>query len=706
MKNISYIPFVTLLITTSLFCSLSLQADEGQVTRGHSSRSKEKSCSDCDFVIDAKDINCRGVDLTKPGYYCLCEDVVFNPQPNQNTPYQAAIRISASNVTLDLRGRTLSQKSKDVFNVDGVIVDPGLTNIIIKNGTIRDFSDAGIRAGTVTPTPGPVITELSISDIRSFNNGNGTTVFNPRLSTGDAIGGAVILNAQDVKITNCDFNENFFTGMWALNITKLTAENSHFDDNVAGNLAFQNLLITYGAAVTGPSVDIAFRSCTFNNNSSGGLVAGFNSGFAAAGGSTTNILFDSCQFNRNSATVDNTDVAIVLDTINGGTKALGIEMNNGTNVVFNNCEASGTSLTLNVPISQTFPPANNITTETQGFDLEFCSNAMLTNCQSSGNVFQNNGGIGVRQFTQSFNLFASNQVTLSNCHADGNTNGYNAESAPTEENPSLLIVEGFDTSSSGNIVFEDCTASNHHQAAADLVALDGAFSITAGFNSHFFLLSSSKCRHCGPVVFRRCVALGNTDTGTAGGRAFGFSTREPQFAGTQTGPNSGPFVFESCIAENNTNNIIDGSPVDTRTGSGFDIFNLVNSKIIDCFAEGNNIGINVTDFNNEPGFTFGSADNIISNNVVSANTTFGIQDLTAAKSNAYYSNRAKNNGPTPITTNYSGAGVFPIPSCSTPCCCTPANLTPVLYWMLPNAPCTINTNCITPGVLDNLSIIN
>ena len=64
----------------------------------------------------------------------------------------AAITISASNVTLDLRGRTLSQKSKNVLPVDGIVVDPGLTNIIIKNGTVRDFSDAGIRAGAVSTT--------------------------------------------------------------------------------------------------------------------------------------------------------------------------------------------------------------------------------------------------------------------------------------------------------------------------------------------------------------------------------------------------------------------------------------------------------------------------------------------------------------------------------------------------------------------------
>ena len=152
-------------------------------------------------------------------------------------------------------------------------------------------------------------------------------------------------------------------------------------------------------------------------------------------------------------------------------------------------------------------------------------------------------------------------------------------------------------------------------------------------------------------------------------------------------------MFESCISESNTTS--------TGTGTGFDLFNLADSKVIGCFAEKNNIGINVTDF--APG---ASNDNIISDNVLSANTNFGIQDLSAGMSNIYYSNRAKNNGPTPASTNYSPAGptsLFPIAVCPPT---VSANKTPVLYWQPPNAPCALNSNLVSPTVLDNLSIVN
>ena len=374
---------VTLVVTTSLFCTLSLQADEGlfEETRGHSShRYKEKECRDCDFVITAKEIGCEGVELCKSGYYCLCEDVVFNPKSDAT----AAIRISASNVTLDLRGRTLSQKSKDVLPVDGIVVDPGLTNIIIKNGTVRDFSDAGLRVGAVSTAAVPLVTELSISDIRSFNNGLSTTFVGP---TGDNIGGAVLLNTQDVKITNCDFNENFLSGLWTFNTTKFTMENCHCDDNLSANLVTPNYQTAFGASVTGIVVDALIKKCTFNRNTSTGFGAAFNSGFSAVPHLTTNIIFDSCQFNDTTVIVSNPEIAAAL-VANGGTQSLGIEMRLATNVTFNNCESNGCSLTLNTQLDIRVPSYyGTVTTSVQGFNIRFCNNATFANCSSSGLTF-------------------------------------------------------------------------------------------------------------------------------------------------------------------------------------------------------------------------------------------------------------------------------------------------------------------------------
>ena len=105
-----------------------------------------------------------------------------------------------------------------------------------KMAPLRDFSDAGIRVGAVSTTSTvPLVSELNISDIKAFNNGLSTTLVNPGFSTGDGIGGAVILNAQDVTISDSVFNENFLDGVWAYNMTKFTMENCHCDDNLSVN---------------------------------------------------------------------------------------------------------------------------------------------------------------------------------------------------------------------------------------------------------------------------------------------------------------------------------------------------------------------------------------------------------------------------------------------------------------------------------------
>ena len=93
MKNIfSSMPLnpqLLISLLTSLVCAVSLEAKvhETHVKESKdsstSTRSKEKECRECDFVITAKDIGCEGVVITKSGYYCLCEDAVFNPKSLQ-----------------------------------------------------------------------------------------------------------------------------------------------------------------------------------------------------------------------------------------------------------------------------------------------------------------------------------------------------------------------------------------------------------------------------------------------------------------------------------------------------------------------------------------------------------------------------------------------------------------------------------------------
>lgn len=702
-------------------------------------QSKRVSC--CAHVITAADIGTTGFVISSPGQWCLGEDVVYNPSGTN-----PAITISAAaveNVTLDLNCKTLSQASKDVLGIDGVLIQPGLTNVVIKNGTIRDFSDAGIRAGAIPVTlsspllkgdefferkknrvnikyaqvqkvdhvsiralPAQLVTELVISDIRAFNNGSTSAIVDPN-AVGDGAGGIVLLNAQDVEVINCILDENIFAGLRGFNITKFTMENCHCDDGIATDWLIVGQPTSMGAAFDGTLNDLVFYKSTFNRNTSGGLTGGLGLAFLIPEVTNiTNVVVDSCQINDTSATLSDPAVAsavniayvsgleidraknvvinkcqisgasVTLDTplFDGGeVYCEGIVVNRNTDLSITNCEVAGMTLVLNQPASPSFP-AGAINIFLQGISGAHDTNCAISNCLVSNNSFTNNSNVGIGLNNQSFAFYIANQFTISNCHTFGNV-------SMDSNSPSLLLTEGFDFAIMGNILIEDCSASGHTQAASNP---PGEFSQVGGFKA-----DCASTSPCAPVVFRRCTASGNTDTGTLNGFAFGFTTREPVSPGLTSGV-SGPFVFDSCIAESNTNS--------SGTGIGFDLFNLVNSKVINCFAENNNIGINVTDF-----APFASNNNIISDNVVSANTAFGIQDLSAGMSNAYYSNRAKNNGPTPVSTNFSGV-VFPIPGC--PADCVSQNKTPLLYWLLPNAPCDLNTNCIAPTPFDNLCIVN
>ena len=676
MKFILYIK--TLLLLVSCLPSLATTGSSISKTSNRSCplsqlnlTSKRVSC--CATVIMASDIGTTGYQITAPGQYCLGEDVVYNPSGTN-----PAIRINIAavgNVTLDLNCKTLSQASKNVLNIAGVVIDPGLTNIVIKNGTIRDFSDSGIRAGVISATETiPTITNLNITGIKAYNNGLITTIGDP-LFIGDGFGGAVILNAQDITVTDSNFNENFRSGLWATNVVKYTVKNCHCDDTIgAGYLTPGNPTGT-GIEVLGLSSDIAILNSTANRTFSTNSAYGLNMGDAAGNTTLTNILVDSCQFNDTAVILSDPAVALVASET-GGISVLGIALGAPNALTINNCEIYGTSLTLQVPVTPTFPPLSaGVSNSIQGISIGDGSNVTITNCNVGKQTFTNNTTVGARTFNQSFSLFGASNYYIGNCHTQSNT-------SIDITVPSLVITEGFDLAAAGNVVIEDCTATGHKQTGTNPA---GEFSIVSGFNAHFYQCSQSY-EFCGPIILRRCIATGNVDTGTGNGIAAGFATREPQSPGLA----SGPFVFDSCIAEGNINS--------SATGSGFDLFDLINSKVINCLAETNNIAFNVTES------TAGnSGNNIISDNIFSANTAFGIQDLTSAGNNAYYSNRAKNNGPTPASTNYSGA-VFPLSAC--PGVCASQNLTPVLFWLLPNAPCDLNSNCVAPTVFDNLCIVN
>ncbi len=197
-----------------------IRARIGQAKKGMTSGEAISICQ--------KDVGPSGLVIATPGYYRLKENIEFNP----NADFLAAITIQSSNVTLDLNGKTLSESAIGFATFDtteGIVIASGSNNVTIKNGKIKGFSDTGILAASINPTPLPsehigiVISNIKITKCGKLNTFNSVRIFNQRNGIGidggtsvliehccvsqiasfvesDAIGGYVV---NDILIKDC-----------------------------------------------------------------------------------------------------------------------------------------------------------------------------------------------------------------------------------------------------------------------------------------------------------------------------------------------------------------------------------------------------------------------------------------------------------------------------------------------------------------------
>jgi hypothetical protein len=437
------------------------------------------------------------------------------------------------------------------------------------------------------------------------------------------MGGFVQARGVDVIIENSSFIKNAFTGASFIDTVKVTALNSHFDDNVSSGTTTANSTLTAGffvsAGTPASSADFFLKDCTFNRNFSEGLCFGADfrpTPGTAAGGSYESVTIEDCEFNDNT-----------------------------TNVVSDVFAGTG---------SQARPRANG---------LEFAGIINAPSLDNSGNCI-------IRRSQASRNIATQN---------------------PANTTQRALGAVGFSSFNIESITFEDCVASDNIGTSSN----QGAnFATTTGFAANRAL----------GATFKRCVASNNQNVQ---GFGFGFTT------GSNIGPGAGSqgnqVIFEDCIATNNLGvplaaGTLPASP-DSPVGAGFNIKSVNNCIVTNCIAEQNSIGIYVSE--DTPNL---NSNNIFSNNTLNGNLNFGVLDMSVYGAGtfypAYYSNVAKQNGPTPDTTNYfsSNPALFSAAVICPAGCVPAATSTPIRRWVLPGGPCPVNSNCVAGDNLDNLSI--
>ena len=665
-----------------LFCSLTLLigfvATANTAERSHRHHHNSSCPEHCNTICKLP------YTIKKPGNYCLGKNLIYSPTFNG----QSAITVNADNVTIDGKDFSISQLGIAPSTV-GIFIN-GRTNVAVTKLIVQNFTQSGILIG-------PNSQNINLRNLYSLNNGSPNVPF----SVNQGMGGINGTLVDTLKISNCLCKGNFLSGCGLTDVINLHVEDCDFLETQAGTALDPNSTASFGfvhSSVTRPNQNLLFRNCRFND-CSGGLVSGglqvFNLFKSNPAAEAVDVVVENCQANNNQGALNSQDEFESLLGPSASTSAILI-FADGVSVT--NCQTSNNVYTANITPS----PATSGQAGVNGIIIEdsvgfLIGNCKIIDCQASNNqlilnapnhnpfcrgirfsAVQNNyaeglvsegnsilvnaSGAGSPTLNLLGILFIGSNTKVIDSHAVANI-----ITGPGAVGASGVITAGFQVGTT-DIELQHCTSTGQQHNASNTTTNP---SILAGF-----LVASNGTN----VVFRECTASNNNELNTTStsGFAFGFTTA--------IGTSHNNVVFEDCIAL--------GNKGFAGISGGFGITNTTSPEMIRCVANSNTEGLVVFGTTTLGTFTKNSFSN---------NTNHGILDTTSTATNAYYSNKSKNNGATPLTTNYTGPA-FPAASC--PVSCVSANKTPVRAWMLPGVPCMLDSNCVSGEKLDNISISN
>jgi hypothetical protein len=272
----------------------------------------------CPTELSEDNVLPDGYTITNPGYYTLCGSIGFDAPGTSS----CVINIQVSNVTLDLNQNTIYQTDADA-GLTGICIADSLTNIIIQNGYLSGFTSAGVSVGNGA-------SEIVIKNITANNCSDAGILFN----------GTSGSPTRDVRVLHSQFSNNGNDGGQFLFTEKVKVNNSSFNDNtgvgalfsqsssneIVGSSFNQNggAIATAGLEFNGTSSSV-IRDCIFNANTSSSSSA---AGFIVTG---TGNLIDNCIADGNiTSAVSN---------------AIGFDLSGAAHILKNSSAAGNTALT-------------------------------------------------------------------------------------------------------------------------------------------------------------------------------------------------------------------------------------------------------------------------------------------------------------------------------------------------------------------------
>ncbi len=258
----------------------------------------------CDpAIIQQSDVGITTFTIDTPGLYVFSENISFIPNLGQ-----PAIEIITDNVVLDMCGKVLYQNNAtsdvDAIRVQGNTSANPRTNVVIKNGSIENFTRAGISVGINTLSAGDTAcTRIELAYLDIVNCGiRGIELIGSSASTMItesiikqcrilecctnmlADFGLYMIFASDIFVQDCELNQN---GNSTVSLTIVGI-------NTSKKCEFNNVTLNCntGSSLIGFDIDTSeqciFTNCSVLKNDATGSLTGFR--FTGGSANLSNIL--------------------------------------------------------------------------------------------------------------------------------------------------------------------------------------------------------------------------------------------------------------------------------------------------------------------------------------------------------------------------------------------------------------------------------
>jgi len=326
--------------------------------------------------------------ISEPGLYKFKSSFEFSPGSAQ-----PAIEITSDNVTLDLCGFNLSQ-GNSTSGVDGIRIQGGpsgtpRSNVCIQNGTINNFTRAGISVGTNAITPANTACDrICITDM---------TIFACEIRGLELLGNSSSEQITDAAITNCNINECCTSMSADFGIQAVNMKNSIFTNCQVSGSGVSSITFT-------PINISASNKCRFEN-----VLVNCNTGdelVLVNIDSSENCTFIQCSCSDNIATNDLTGFVLTGDSSTTGNMIRNciIQNNTTTNGPFIGFDVQENTVrnTLTSCISSNNTASGAVSTANSfGFNLDQVLDSSFISCRA---MYNRASGDGTSNIAAGFNI--------------------------------------------------------------------------------------------------------------------------------------------------------------------------------------------------------------------------------------------------------------------------------------------------------------